>query len=408
MAKNDIYGVKKLRKIQLGKETVAGTPVAPTTIWRGTGTLADNRVVSRPPEDVGYLVDVNRGYIASTGSTLSLAGVATFEQFPIFLESGVKLVTPAKDGAGSGYISVYPLPTIAANTIKTRTVEAGDNQEVETAAYMFTKEITLTGTAKQAVQLAVVMEGRSAEPVVYSASCAFILATKKITDAGSGLAIFTTGMSIRVSGTVNNDGIYTVATGGVAGEIVTTEALATESAVACTIEQVFTAAATLPAVEEILYNLSHIYVDDVSGTLGASEITNTMMGFSWKATGLNESQSTGGGRLDLAFLKTPSPEASLEFTLEWNGKATAERRKAKLCTPRKLRLKFEGSSFAVAGTTYSKKTILIDGAGMWETFKVLDEQNGDDIVKATFVFNFDATAAIFSQITVVNALPATL
>jgi len=32
-------GIKALRKIQLGKETVAGTIVAATDIWRGMGTL---------------------------------------------------------------------------------------------------------------------------------------------------------------------------------------------------------------------------------------------------------------------------------------------------------------------------------------------------------------------------------
>jgi hypothetical protein len=59
---------------------------------------------------------------------------------------------------------------------------------------------------------------------------AFVLATKKITDSGNGLADFLTGDKIRVGGSTSNDGIYTIATGGVAGEIVVTEALVNEGA----------------------------------------------------------------------------------------------------------------------------------------------------------------------------------
>lgn len=61
---------------------------------------------------------------------------------------------------------------------------------------------------------------------------AFVKATKKITDSANGLAGFTTGMKIFVSGAQNpaNNGTFTVASGGVAGEIVVSESLIDESA----------------------------------------------------------------------------------------------------------------------------------------------------------------------------------
>lgn len=58
----------------------------------------------------------------------------------------------------------------------------------------------------------------------------FTAATKKIADTGNGLAQFLTGDTIWVRGSASNDGAYTVATGGVAGEIVTVEALVNEAA----------------------------------------------------------------------------------------------------------------------------------------------------------------------------------
>jgi hypothetical protein len=59
---------------------------------------------------------------------------------------------------------------------------------------------------------------------------AFVAATKKITDTANGLAIFKTGDTILVKGTASNPQVLTVATGNVAGEIVTTEALTDEAA----------------------------------------------------------------------------------------------------------------------------------------------------------------------------------
>lgn len=58
---------------------------------------------------------------------------------------------------------------------------------------------------------------------------AFVAATHKITDTANGLAVFNTGDIILVQGSTLNDGTYTVATGGVAGEIVVTEDLVEEA-----------------------------------------------------------------------------------------------------------------------------------------------------------------------------------
>lgn len=58
----------------------------------------------------------------------------------------------------------------------------------------------------------------------------FTAATKTIAQVAAGLAMFKTGETIVITGSVSNNGTYTIATGGVAGEIVTTEALVGEAA----------------------------------------------------------------------------------------------------------------------------------------------------------------------------------
>ena len=65
-----------------------------------------------------------------------------------------------------------------------------------------------------------------------AATIAFVNATSKITDSVNGLAHILTGDTIVIKGSTANDGVYTVATGGVAGEIVTTETLVNEGAAA--------------------------------------------------------------------------------------------------------------------------------------------------------------------------------
>ena len=63
----------------------------------------------------------------------------------------------------------------------------------------------------------------------YAASTiSFDLATKKILDSANGLAKFATGQTIYVTGSLHNNGTFTIATGGVAAEIVVNEAITDE------------------------------------------------------------------------------------------------------------------------------------------------------------------------------------
>ena len=80
-------GIKALRRIQLGAESVAGTQVAATTLWRGTGTIQDNLEQVFPEEDIGILPGVDRSYIPKVEAMLSLSQTeATFQQLPYLFE----------------------------------------------------------------------------------------------------------------------------------------------------------------------------------------------------------------------------------------------------------------------------------------------------------------------------------
>lgn len=160
-------GIKKLRKIQLGREATAGTEVAATTIWRGEGTIDDQLELIIPPEDIGYLPDVTRSYIPKYGAGLDLEDTpATFEQLLHLLECGIETVTPSTSGGGNEY--TYNFPTTAENTIKTYTVEGGDDQGEEQFLYGFCKNFKISGAAGEALMMSGSLVGRQVEPGTFS------------------------------------------------------------------------------------------------------------------------------------------------------------------------------------------------------------------------------------------------
>jgi hypothetical protein len=327
-------GSTLLRKIQLGKETVAGTAVAATAIWRGMGMLEDQRETVHAEEHVGYLSGVDRTYVPKLLGAISMEAIpATYEQLPYILEAGVKLVnTGAADGSGSDKIYTYTFPITAKNTIKTFTIEGGDDQEVEEMEYAYVDAFTL--------------EGKGGEAWMMSADWL--------------------GRQVSLSS--------------------------------------FTGALTLPTVAEMLFSNSKLYIDTVSGTMGTTLKSQTLLEASLKVKTGWVPVWTADGALYFSFNKSTAPEILLDVTFEHDSTAAAEKVAWRAQTPRQLRILCEGPTVTTAGTTYSKKTMKIDLVGKWEKFSVLGEQDGNDIVTGTLRARYNATANKFAEIVVVNEL----
>jgi hypothetical protein len=99
-----------------------------------------------------------------------MTGPATYEQLPHILDAGIAVATPAQDGAGSDYIYTYNLPTTAQGTIKTYTIEAGDNTEAEELPYSFVTDFSLSGAAGAALDLSANWQGRQWNTTDYTPS----------------------------------------------------------------------------------------------------------------------------------------------------------------------------------------------------------------------------------------------
>jgi len=328
-------GVKALRKIQGGAETTKGTAVVATFLWRGKGTIEDQREIVHADEDIGYLSGVDRTYSPKVMAVLDMEDVeSTFEQLPYVFEAGVKSETPAQDGSGSGYIYEYSFPTTAANTIKTYTLEGGDNQQAREMEYSFVSDFTLSGAPGGSIMVSSKWSGRQVSNVSFTGSIA------------------------------------------------------------------------VPAVEEMLFQKSKLYLDAAGGTIGTTQATSTFLGFNLNVrTGLVP-VFTGDGNLYFTFDKNTGPEITCEVTFEHDTTGVAEIANFEAETARQMRIMIEGTAFTTAGTTYTYKTTIIDLAGKWETFSKIGEQDGNDIVTGTLRARYDSTAALFAELTVVNALSA--
>jgi len=329
-------GSKALRKLQIGAEATAGTFVATSTIWRGTGTLKDDRETVFVEEDIGYISGVNRVHVPKLAASLAMVETpATFEQLGHILQAGIKKVTGVQDGVGDGYLFDYTFPVTTKNTFQPYTIEGGDDEAVERMEYGFVTDFTLSGEAGAEWTMAADWFGRQITPDVS-----------------------------------------------------------------------FTGSLSVPDVESILFGKSKLFIDEVSGTIGSTQKTNTFLSATLSAkTGLIP-KFTGDGELYFTFVQTVPSEITLAVQFEHDGVSTAEKAAWRAKTARQIRILAEGESFDTAGTEYSKKTMIIDLAGKWESFDKIGEKDGNDIVEGLFRARYDPTAALFARILLVPALSA--
>lgn len=166
----------------------------------------------------------------------------------------------------------------------------------------------------------------------------------------------------------------------------------------------FTSPISLPSVEDVIFAKGKIYIDDADGTIGTTQFTNTWLNANISVkTGLTAVR-TAEGFLYFSILKRIQPEITVNFTFEHNDNSIAEKLNWTNGTARLIRMIWEGSAVTTAGTTYTYKTLQIDMAGKWEKFDPIGDQDGNDIIPATFRARYNATSGLYAAFTVVNEL----
>jgi len=149
--------------IQLGRETVKGTAVPATVVYRGpAASIEDGSDVVMADENIGLIAPSERSYIPKIAARLAMPDTeATFEQLPHLLEASWMTATPT--GLGP-YVYAYVKPYDAAGAIKTYTVETGnkidDGGDAAEMAYAFIEDWTLSGKANEPWKMAANWVGR--------------------------------------------------------------------------------------------------------------------------------------------------------------------------------------------------------------------------------------------------------
>jgi len=166
----------------------------------------------------------------------------------------------------------------------------------------------------------------------------------------------------------------------------------------------FTAGLTVPDVNEMLFQQTKFYIDDVSGSFGGTQITNNLLSARIEYDSGLLPKFTADGQLYFSFVQTTTPEMRVTVRMEHDATAVAEKANWKANTARLIRFLIEGETLTTAGTTYSRKTCIIDLAGKWETFEPLDDEDGNMVQEATFLSRYNDTKADWGSVTVVNEL----
>jgi hypothetical protein len=169
----------------------------------------------------------------------------------------------------------------------------------------------------------------------------------------------------------------------------------------------FTGALSLIDVEDMLFSKSKLYIDAASGTIGSTQVSNTLLDATLNVSSGWIPKFTAEGDLYFSFIQSTAPEVTLDVTFEFDSNAVTERGNWESEVARLVRIQCDGSAFATTGattTTYSmeNKAFIIDLAGKWENFDAIGERDGNDIISATLRARYNATAALFCDLAVFN------
>ena len=328
-------GIRRLNYLQLGDESVKGTEVASTVVWRGKAMISDDLEIVFPTEEIALIPASTRSYIPKTGGAILMEETPlTFEQLPYILDAGIDNDTPAQDGGGSGYVYAYVFPTTVAKSPKSYTLEGQDDQQEEQMLYSMVRNFTISGRANEACMMSAVWFGRA---------------------PGTGSK---------------------------------------------------TGALTAPAVDEGMFQNTKVYIDAGGGTIGDTQITNTVREFALSVNTGIVPIPTADDRLDYTLDGMTEPVLTLRLKMLHNATAVAEKAAMRAETTRLIRVLIEGPTVATPGNTYSKKSVIIDVAGLWQKPPQLTDDEGQNVVDMIFNVKRSLADTLFAKITVVNELSA--
>jgi hypothetical protein len=170
----------------------------------------------------------------------------------------------------------------------------------------------------------------------------------------------------------------------------------------------FTTLLTPQTLHYLNTNMARLYIEAANGTIGATIKSDTLTDFTLKVDTGFQPIPTPGGVLYYTAIKQVPPSIKFDATCEYNASAVALVDNYRAQVGNLVRLKIEGPAAAVAGSTYTYLTLLVDMALKWMSVKALTQSNGDDQVQISGEAYMETacTPDLFANITLVNDLSA--
>lgn len=169
-----------------------------------------------------------------------------------------------------------------------------------------------------------------------------------------------------------------------------------------------TPAPAVPTVEAAMFGNCLVKLDTSGGTIGATDVSSSVLGFKLVApTGWKFPFTASGGNtfstpIYIGNVKDPW---MLELTLEHDAVGEAEITAARAGNVQRLiRVVCTGSALTTPGTTYTYKTFQLDVCGTPLSVPELQDVDGDDVITMQYRIGSNAAKTLAAQIIVVNQL----
>lgn len=335
-------GRKTLRRVQLGNESTPGTQVATDTIWRGTANGIED---TRTVE----MIDEQVGKLGGTNRSVvtRYGSTLALEETPATFEQLPYLLAMSFGGPITG-------------------VQDGAGSD-----YIYTTNIPETAIPTLTTYTFEAGDDAEALEFGYGHCPEFTLS-------------FVAGETVKMSATIR-------------GQETTTATFTSNS---------------IPAVTELIASLGKLYIDAIGGTYGSTQVSNQILAGEVTFSPVHEEKITLDGSRDFSFVAYTGHEITGRITFEHDTAALLATSGGvhdafANQTAQKLQIKFESAAAVTTpGTTYSKKTVIINLPIKWTRVSTLGDQNGNDTIDAEFMSKYDVTADDSGQVIVVNELTA--
>ena len=158
----------------------------------------------------------------------------------------------------------------------------------------------------------------------------------------------------------------------------------------------FTGSLGLPTIEDVLTSKGKVYLDTISGTLGTTQVANSILAFDITYELNWVPKWTMDGNLYFTFPVYTGHKISGRLTFEHSAAVSGTggaKQYFRDQTPRLLRVDLIGNTLTTAGTAYSEKHVILDLPLKYNKANVLSDLDGNDTVVMEFRSRYNDTAA---------------